>query len=431
MRAARTDGEVMVSDIQYKCPSCSAPIEFDPASGLMRCNYCGSSATVESVEAFSRGTPVPASAPGGGYGAQQGPPGPQQPGAPGPQGGPTPPGAWGPPGPQQPGAQGPQGGPTPPSSEPNISVADLQVKSGSRLSAAEEQALTHLECNSCGAEIVGDNTLLATRCGFCGNTFVAASRLKATQAPQFLIPFSVDKPTMIAGFKNAAKGRFLLPRAFQDEHTLTEATGAYVPYWFHDGTAAGTVRFRGEKVEHWSDSDYDYTETEVYDVLRQGSIKFQGIPVCGTTKLNPARAEGVEPFNLSASTGFATAYLSGYAASSYDIEASKTVARAGTRARASLSHMLKETVTGYSSVATESSDIHTNHTAVWYALLPVWLIVIHYAGKDYPFAVNGQTGEIVGSFPISKAKLSILYGLFGIPLCTLFGALGWNIFHLI
>lgn len=415
-----------MSDIQYKCPSCSAPIEFDPASGLMRCDYCGTRTSVESVEAFSRSQAGagPAQADGG-YG---------------------PPGAGGPgsatsPGAPSPGTGAPAGyGTVPPSGSvpaPGTAPAPATAPAPSTgwqaprpLSAAEERELSHLVCNSCGAEIVGDRTLIATRCGFCGNTFVAASRIRATQTPNFLIPFALDRKAMVAAFRKATKGKFLLPPAFRDEHTLTEATGAYLPYWFHDGQASGTLRFHAENYRHWSDSDYNYTETKVYDVVREGSVAFRGIPVCGTTKLEPARAEGVEPFDVQASRPFATAYLSGYVASSYDIAAKDTLERADTRARESLTEMVEGTVTGYSTLRRESCETRVDHTATWYALLPVWLIVISYAGKSYPFAVNGQTGEVVGTFPVSRRRLNALYAAFMIPLGLLFGTIGWFIVHL-
>lgn len=415
-----------MSDIQYKCPSCSAPIEFDPASGLMRCDYCGTRTSVESVEAFSRSQAGagPAQADGG-YG---------------------PPGAGGPgsatsPGAPSPGTGAPAGyGTVPPSGSvpaPGTAPAPATAPAPSTgwqaprpLSAAEERELSHLVCNSCGAEIVGDRTLIATRCGFCGNTFVAASRIRATQTPNFLIPFALDRKAMVAAFRKATKGKFLLPPAFRDEHTLTEATGAYLPYWFHDGQASGTLRFHAENYRHWSDSAYDYTETKVYDVVREGSVAFRGIPVCGTTKLEPARAEGVEPFDVQASRPFATAYLSGYVASSYDIAAKDTLERADTRACESLTEMVEGTVTGYSSLRRESCETRVDHTATWYALLPVWLIVISYAGKSYPFAVNGQTGEVVGTFPVSRRRLNALYAAFMIPLGLLFGTIGWFIVHL-
>lgn len=417
-----------MSDIQYKCPSCSAPIEFDPASGLMRCDYCGTRTSVESVEAFSRSQAGagPAQADGG-YGP---------PGAGGPRtAGPGAPGSSAGPGAPAPGPGAPAGyGTVPPSGSvpaPGTAPAPPTGWQAPRpLSAAEERELSHLVCNSCGAEIVGDRTLIATRCGFCGNTFVAASRIRATQTPNFLIPFALDRKAMVAAFRKATKGKFLLPPAFRDEHTLTEATGAYLPYWFHDGQASGTLRFHAENYRHWSDSDYNYTETKVYDVVREGSVAFRGIPVCGTTKLEPARAEGVEPFDVQASRPFATAYLSGYVASSYDIAAKDTLERADTRARESLTEMVEGTVTGYSTLRRESCETRVDHTATWYALLPVWLIVISYAGKSYPFAVNGQTGEVVGTFPISRRRLNALYAAFMIPLGLLFGTIGWFIVHL-
>lgn len=415
-----------MSDIQYKCPSCSAPIEFDPASGLMRCDYCGTRTSVESVEAFSRSQAGAGPAQDdGGYGPPgAGGPGTTSPGAPGSSAGPGAP---------APGPGAPAGyGTVPPSgSVPAPGTAPATGWQAPRpLSAAEERELSHLVCNSCGAEIVGDRTLIATRCGFCGNTFVAASRIRATQTPNFLIPFALDRKAMVAAFRKATEGKFLLPPAFRDEHTLTEATGAYLPYWFHDGQASGTLRFHAENYRHWSDSAYDYTETKVYDVVREGSVAFRGIPVCGTTKLEPARAEGVEPFDVQASRPFATAYLSGYVASSYDIAAEDTRERADTRARESLTEMVEGTVTGYSSLRRESCETRVDHTATWYALLPVWLIVISYAGESYPFAVNGQTGEVVGTFPVSRRRLHALYAAFMIPLGLLFGTIGWFIVHL-
>ena len=39
-----------------------------------------------------------------------------------------------------------------------------------------------------------------------------------------------------------------------------------------------------------------------------------------------------------------------------------------------------------------------------YALLPVWLLNTRWKDKDYLFAMNGQTGKLVGDLPVSKAK---------------------------
>lgn len=395
-----------MSEIQYKCPSCSAPIEYSPTKAKMACEYCGSTFEVAEVEQFNAQllSPVP--------GAGPSPvPGVGVPGA----------------------AAGTSDASGPATPLPGSAQAGEQWKSSSPtyIDESEIASMTMFVCNSCGAEIVADPTTISTRCGFCNNTFVASSRIRETRIPDFIIPFALDKKGMLAAFERATTGKFLLPKEFRDTHTLSEATGAYIPYWYHDGTASGTITYRATNTRSWSDSEYDYTETDVYEVTRSASATFRGIPVCATTKLEPTRAEGAEPFNLVDSKSFATPYLSGYAASSYDIDAKATIDRADDRAKKTLSKLIRGTVTGYSSVQQKSEQLFVQRDAVWYALLPVWLIVIGYEGKQYPFAINGQTGEVVGSFPISQKKLRALHIGFFTPFLALFAVIGWYLMYLL
>ena len=44
-----------------------------------------------------------------------------------------------------------------------------------------------------------------------------------------------------------------------------------------------------------------------------------------------------------------------------------------------------------------------------YALMPVWMMTYSVGNKNYIFAMNGQTGKVFGSLPVSKAKLFILF----------------------
>jgi hypothetical protein len=53
----------------------------------------------------------------------------------------------------------------------------------------------------------------------------------------------------------------------------------------------------------------------------------------------------------------------------------------------------------------------------YYVLLPIWMVTYHYRGKDYIFAMNGQTGKVVGKPPISRAKVAGWFG--GIAAITL------------
>ena len=61
------------------------------------------------------------------------------------------------------------------------------------------------------------------------------------------------------------------------------------------------------------------------------------------------------------------------------------------------------------SVTKESADISYRRTALHYALLPVWLLSTKWNEKNYLFAVNGQTGKLVGDLPIDKGRLAACF----------------------
>ena len=65
---------------------------------------------------------------------------------------------------------------------------------------------------------------------------------------------------------------------------------------------------------------------------------------------------------------------------------------------------MRDTVVGYGEVRTRSSNVYINRGKVEYALLPVWILKTKWMNKDYLFAMNGQTGRLVGDLPASKGR---------------------------
>ena len=43
--------------------------------------------------------------------------------------------------------------------------------------------------------------------------------------------------------------------------------------------------------------------------------------------------------------------------------------------------------------------------------MPVWFLHYKYLGKDYEFAMNGQTGEVAGIVPVSRLKKILFFFL--------------------
>ena len=105
---------------------------------------------------------------------------------------------------------------------------------------------------------------------------------------------------------------------------------------------------------------------------------------------------------------FNTAYLAGYFADRYDVDVTHSIGRANDRIRNSTEETLRSTVKGYNTVATESVNVQIHEGDIHYALMPVWVANTEYRGKNYMFAMNGQSGKVVGTLPIDKLKLALI-----------------------
>ena len=120
--------------------------------------------------------------------------------------------------------------------------------------------------------------------------------------------------------------------------------------------------------------------------------------------------ESIEPYRYEELVDFETAYLSGFLADKYDVEASSGEDRIRTRVENSMNDQIQSTFLGYASVIPSARQIRIDHSRAKYVLLPVWLLNTRYNGKTYTFAMNGQTGKITGSFPVCPKRSALWFG---------------------
>ncbi len=257
-------------------------------------------------------------------------------------------------------------------------------------------------CNSCGGEIAADENTAATSCPFCGNPVVMNGRVSGMLKPDLVIPFKYDKKAAKAAMYEHFKGKRLLPRVFKDENHIDEIKGVYVPFWLFDCDVDADIRYRATRMRCWSDSKYNYTETSHFLISRSGEIGFECVPVDGSEQMPNDLMESLEPFDKSGAKEFNPAYLAGYYASKYDVGADDTVSRANERVKHSTEQAFRDTVHGYTSVVPENSSVRIQNGSARYALYPVWLLNTSWRGQKYTFAMNGQTGKLVGDLPLDK-----------------------------
>ena len=352
----------------YQCPACTGPLHYSAKSGKLECDYCGSSFDVAEIEALYARKEAEAAAAKQAADAK---------------------------------AEAAQAA--------KAEAAEAAAASGgwdtsdlSRDWGAEADGLRVYSCPSCGAELICDQSTAATACPYCGNPAIVPGQFSGALRPDSILPFRLSKDDAVQALRAHYKGKPFLPRSFTSANHIEQIQGVYVPFWLFDGGAEGAASYRASNTNVYETGDYEITETRHYHVVRAGSLAFEKIPVDASSKMPDDHMDSIEPFDYAQLRPFSTAYLPGYLADKYDVTIDDSRDRADTRCRETLAQALRDTVTGYGACVTEREDIALRRGKVHYALLPVWMLSTKWRGQDFLFAMNGQTGKLVGDLPLDK-----------------------------
>lgn len=419
----------------YQCPACTGPLHFDGKIGKLKCDYCGSTFTVEEVEKLFREKNEAAAknqqkadekaekeaAEAAAFekeaqAAQSAPAAADASNATGPaQGGPAA-GASNAAGPAQ------TAGPSAQTAFGASAAQHAQPASGSGGWGNDAAKMRAYNCTSCGAELICDETTAATQCPYCGNNTIIPGQFAGTLRPDWVIPFKSEKKDAVNALKSYYQGKFLLPGSFSNNNHLEEVKGVYVPFWLYSGHVDATGQYEAKQNEVFRQGEYEITRSKHFEVDRAGTISFSRIPVDASTKMPDDLMDSIEPFDYRTITEFSLSYMPGFLANKYDISKDQCMKRADERARNTAEAELRATVTGYSTVATRAHDEQIHNEKTEYAVLPVWLLSTNWEGKNFLFAMNGQTGKMIGNLPISKMKQTITLALVFILSFLIFGS---------
>lgn len=338
----------------YQCPACTGGLHFSSTTGKLECEYCGSSFTIEEIEALYK--------------------------------------------------------------EKEEAAAQAQANAENTAKPDDippeytdddwnEENMHAYSCPSCGAELICDNATAATSCPYCGNPTVVPGQFHGTLKPDYIIPFKVDKNAAINALKAHYKGKFLLPKVFSEENHINEIKGIYVPFWLFDADVAADISYDTTKTFATSDGTWETITTNHYKVRRAGLMHFRDVPADSSSKMPDDYMDSIEPFDYRELKPFSTAYLPGFLADRYDVSQEDCAKRAQSRIRTSTESLMNAQVNGYLTVTPTAKKIDFSSQKIKYAMLPVWLLSTQWEGSNYLFAMNGQTGKLVGDLPIDKKKL--------------------------
>lgn len=345
---------------QYKCPNCGGGLEFSAASQKFACPYCLSAFKVKELKEGEK--------------------------------------------PQKP-SDNPVDELEVAENEPQITFQEAENCD----EFAEHTQLYH--CPSCGAEVIADEHTAASMCHYCHSAVLLSGRLSGKYLPAGVIPFRKTMEEAKAAYHEWSNKLWFTPSDYKSEASLEKLVGVYLPFWLADCSLNANLTALGRHVRSWREGDYEVTEVKEFLVERSGYFDFTKVPADGSSKAEDSLMNAIEPFDYSALTGFNGGYLSGYMAEKYDVESNDVLPRVKDRIDDAARQSLMSTVIGYTSVSVTGFMGQLARLKWTYALLPVYMLTYKYRDKDYTFAINGQTGRLAGSPPLSWPKALVAGGI--------------------
>lgn len=347
-----------------KCPSCGATLTFDPSTGGLICNFCGSTVALKTM-------PV---APGLGY-----------------------------------------------------SLDDLQNNAGRHLMQTESKLLI---CGTCGGQFLADKSSLSGLCPYCGsNSITESGNTSGMMEPTGVIPFKISKEEAQNIFKQWISARRMAPTDLKKNSEITDLVGVYVPYWVFD--ADTYTPYKGKFGKTVGSGDDQYTKYHKAEGVCKLPIK--NLTLVASSRLEKdAYWKSVSKFDFNFMKKYDPNLLAGFWSESYTVDGTTAWQTAMGKIYDKITKSIKSLedadVIAKIDMKPEATNVHAK-----YVLAPIWITSFDYNGTVYRVLVNGQTGNIVGTWPRSMKRIFMIIGIvagaiFGLKLLQ---ALFMTIYNLI
>lgn len=284
--------------------------------------------------------------------------------------------------------------------------------------------LRTFKCGGCGAEVVV-NTAEATsaRCHWCRHVLGVNEQMPNGAVPDAVLPFAMTREeavTHIATF--AGSRRLFADRTFVKEFTPENVVGVYLPYMVIDARATGTVHGIGEiqtrtYTRKVGDSEVRYYDADVHQVRRSVAFTVDDLTIeSASGRTSDARVNTnnvintILPFDTKNGVRWNANYLVGYTSERRDQDVSALVPALEDQLLSITRSQVEASIRSYDRGVRwehEAIDVHGTRWVSMY--LPVWLYSYYHEHKGRPMvhyiAVNGRTGETMGSVPVSHGRL--------------------------
>ncbi|MCK9537609.1 TFIIB-type zinc ribbon-containing protein [Dokdonella sp.] len=299
------------------------------------------------------------------------------------------------------------------------------IASGARDIAADARDLMSFQCGGCGAEVtINTANAMTARCHWCRHVLGVNEQVANGAVPDAVLPFHIRKDDAVARIRQFVdKRRLFALKEFKDQFTPENVIGVYLPYMVVDANASAGVAGQGEietrRYTRGSGNDKKtYYDADIYQVERALAFTVDDLPLESSrergrldTRVNTNNIiNTILPFDTKNAVRWNASYLAGFSSEKRDADVEALRPRLEDQLLSIARAKVTDSVRRYDrGVRWEQEWLDVRGTR-WVAMyLPVWLYSYHQPGRNggllHYIAVNGRTGETMGSVPVQQWKL--------------------------
>ena len=295
-------------------------------------------------------------------------------------------------------------------------AADIDASAGS---------LITMKCAGCGAEVVVNTAeQMGARCHWCRHVLTVNEQVPNGAVPDAVLPFSITHEAAMAKIREfAGKRRMFADRAFVAGFKPENVVGVYMPYMVVDSNVSADVVGVGEvqtaQYTRGSDDDKEtFYDADVYQVHRHVDFTVDDL----TLEASSERAQlnsrlntnniinTILPFDTENAVKWNASYLTGFTSEKRDQDVAKMSPQLEDQLLSIARSQVASSINAYDrGVRWEGERVQVHGTRWISTYLPVWLYS-HFHEREgksmvHYIAVNGRTGEVMGSVPVSTGRL--------------------------
>ena len=287
--------------------------------------------------------------------------------------------------------------------------------------ARENESRLEIACEACGATLIVASHMRTVQCPYCASPSVIERPPTPNRPdPTFILGFVVNQQRAVQTVQQWIRSRSIFARSDFKQAAPELIRGVYLPAYLY-GAIAHTS-YTAEIGENYTVTEtYTTTDSKGRIVTRTRTVtktewrSLSGNHACyvldvvvtASKGVSNDALQGIEPFDLRALQRYSPSFISGWLAEDPSRSQDNCRRFAHDESVAKIGTMLEDFMPG---------DNHRNlryrtqltEEVIDLVLLPVWSFAVKYDEKKMPvrILVNGQSGQVIGSVPISAIKVT-------------------------